>query len=233
MLLPSDPKEVGDRDERLGMSGWNFGPHLSSTQFQSAGPGLDTNSHVPQRLEFFPLLSFVLTDAFLLTSHSGLSKFESHSAGTQIRYRLGSKMDGWMEGGIVGLPLTLSPAYLFLLSSTSLHRNPGRIKPLLPPSILSSLHPSRSPPSTLSLSLSRSFLLLSVTSCLSSPAFLSVVFLSLFLCLNLSHQSISHLLSLHSSLFSVSPWSFSLFLFSVEEQIEYKQVISRSNSCNE
>lgn len=48
-------------------------------------------------------------------------------------------------GGIEGLPISpaLSSEYPFLLSSTSLHHNPGRIKPLLlPPSILSSLHPA-------------------------------------------------------------------------------------------
>ncbi len=58
------------------------------------------------------------------------------------------EQDGWRDGGIVGLPpslslsLSLSPAYLFLLSGTSLYHNPGRIKPLLPPSLHLSLHPS-------------------------------------------------------------------------------------------
>lgn len=177
----------------------------ASIQFQSGGPRLDTNSHVPQRLQFFPLLSFVLTDFFLLTSHSGLSKLESHSAGTQIRYRMESKMDGWMEGGIVGLPLTLSPAYLFLLSSTSLYCNPGRIKPLLPPSILSSLHPSRSPSSTLSLSIylfsaylwPPVFLVLLFFQLCSSPSFsalISLISRSLTCCLSIPLSVLSLLL---------------------------------------
>lgn len=75
------------------------------------------------------------------TSCSPLLDSHSERARKQIPWEWSEWMDGWMDRGTSSLSL-------FLLYSTSLYHNPGRIKPLLPPpipfSLCLSIHPSLS-----------------------------------------------------------------------------------------
>lgn len=83
------------------------------------------------------------------TSCSPLLDSHSERARKQIPWEWSEWMDGWIER----LPLSL-----FLLYSTSLYHNPGRIKPLLPPPIPFSVCPSIPPSLTLTVSLALIFL---------------------------------------------------------------------------
>lgn len=110
-------------------------------------------------------------DGNLMLSSAGLAQ--------RARKQITWGWSEWMDGRIEGLPTSL-----FLFYSTSLHHNPGRIKPLLPPPTPFSPRPSIPPSLSLSLTVSDSLALIFsrlLSDLLSFPLFFPCFFSTLIL----------------------------------------------------